>query len=184
MATHLGKRDATRMMKLRDVIGEHMTETLLESEILFYYLLDSCNMNLEQAKELAVYIHKGGKKMNANAISDITESVGVYYELSTRQINAFMKEYMKSTRIQIVDDMPKTWQMNGFSRYEEPYIAGYCRETFASLVEEKEGLQNKINKLNVKIQEFPNNINELFTERQRLIKTKNAITQKIQERLQ
>lgn len=131
----------------RGIIGEEMVGDLIDAEVLFYYLYDK--MGLKEgikfyditdddsgrgkfigfcnAIGISLEIHNGGRKMYASEISRAVNRVR-RNGLDRKQVHFFLKKYMKSSRIEVISKAPLVWQMNGFSTFERPYLAGYERE--------------------------------------------------------
>jgi len=128
MSAHLGKMPVSRINKIRDAIfSELMNEdNLLFTEILYYVLRDNGVPQIT-ANRMALKIHNGGKIVNSAYLKE--QLLHKYKsEHHVKQITAFVRRHMKSTRIEEIDAIVSTWQMNGFSTHELPYIAGYKNE--------------------------------------------------------
>lgn len=180
VSTHLGKLSGERTDTLREIIGEEMIGQLVEAETLFYTLVDVIGVGSQTAQLLVRCCFNGGAKVNAKKITDITMDIkGKTYHLSTRRVHRFMKTHMKSTRIELISIQPQVWQMNGFSTFEPPYIAGYAREGVAGILKDANDIINelvklkdrtaqKIEELNGLISTFPNNLSDLVNRRREI----------------
>jgi len=161
VTTHLGKfcKSHAKIDKIRSIIYNELVphEGLLNTEVLFYVLVDKISVSPEVATDLALKVHGGGSQVTSAGISSAL--VGTSHELEQRQITMFMKRHMKSTRIQILKKTPYIWQMNGFSTFEPPFIAGFSRVDdqtsvpvsqcdFSELVVRGNVLKEEINQLN------------------------------------
>jgi len=125
MAKTVGQKDGYTVHKIRDAIWESMVENLLETEVLFYYLVEELGVHPSFAEEYAMDIFKGGGTITSCQIEGLTAQLGRRYELSPKQAWVFMKRNLNSSRIQVIDTSPNVWEVNGFSTFEPPYIAGY-----------------------------------------------------------
>lgn len=135
---------------LRSRIGEEMLGNLIEAEVLYYVFkdvigvedvmlyelgIDEGNISgkkigKKNATELALVLSGGGgKRVDASSLSKMLYVYNKCYALTPKGVGRFMSSHMmKSSRVEmIVVNHRRTWEMNGFSTEEPPYIAGYER---------------------------------------------------------
>ena len=125
MAKTVGQKDSGTVNNIRAEIWEDMLDELVITEVLFYHLVEEHGLQPRLAEFYALGIFRGGGKMTSCKIEGITADMGRKYAISSKQAWKFMLRYLKSSRIQIIDEHPNVWQVNGFSTFERPYIAGY-----------------------------------------------------------
>lgn len=186
VTTHLGKFPLKKINDIRDIIFEEMMGRhvemmgghLVNTEILYCYLVDKMNVGKMNAAALALKSHGGGRVVSSRGLKEVL--IDNNYELEQRQVTQFIKRFLKSTRIEVLDGSPTTWQMNGFSTQEPPYLAGYERggpevvaiqtaekDTFVELVNRRRELKTLIQQKEQHIQQ-DNIIPELISERNEL----------------
>lgn len=176
VTTHLGKFPVKKVNDIRDIIFDQMMAdgALLYTEILFYLLVDRMNVPNGIASNLALDVHYGGRQVSSRGLKEVL--VENRFELEQRQVTQFVKRFMKSSRVEVLDKSPTTWQMNGFSTFEPPYFAGYSRNdskieniqprkktTFAELINRRNILKHQISQKEQLIQDSmfePTIINE------------------------
>lgn len=125
MAKTVGQKDGSTVDKIRDAIWEDMLGNLIETEVLFYHLVEEQGIAPLFAEIYAMDICRGGGNITSSQIESLTSQLGRRYAISSKQAWKFMIKYLKSSRIQILDGKAVIWQVNGFSTFEPPYIAGY-----------------------------------------------------------
>ena len=126
---NIGSWNDKKVMHSQLMVGEVMMGgmNLINSEVLYYVLKDVIGLDQESATAMALKVHNGGKKVSPKSVSIIFNE-RTHHGLYPRQATRFMKHYMRSTRINQIDENPSIWQMNGFSTEEPPYIAGFERQ--------------------------------------------------------
>ena len=190
VTTHLGKFPEPKINNIRDVIFDEMMAygALLNTEVLYYFLIDRIGVGKSNATAFALKAHYGGKKVSSRTLKEIL--IDNNYELEQRQVTQFVKRFLKSSRIEVLDVTPTTWQMNGFSTQERPYIAGFKRgdvetadvrpsetDVFVTLVNQRRQLKVDIQQKEEQIRkEF---IPEVIMERNRLKAELDEITNKL-----
>jgi len=125
VAKTVGQKDGNTVDNIRSVIWEDMLDELVITEVLYYYLVEEHGLKPLLAEYYAMEVFRGGGTMTSCRIETITSEMSRKHEVSSKQAWKFMLRYLKSSRIQIIDEHPNVWQVNGFSTFEPPYIAGY-----------------------------------------------------------
>ena len=125
MAKHISQRDGKTVDKIRSAIWEDMLDNLIITEVLFYHLVEEQAVSPLFAEMYALDLCGGGGKITSSQIEGLTSDLGQRYSISSKQAWKFMRRYLKSSRIEIIDENPNVWQVNGFSTFERPYISGY-----------------------------------------------------------
>ena len=179
MTTHLGKRDAKRLERIRDIVSEELMGQLIFSETLFYVLIDEIKLEIDDANALAMKIFSGENSRDAKELAIATQEDGIQYGVSARQMPFFMKRFVRSTRIKMLDTNPLQWQMNGFKTFERPYICGYERPTLETLCTERQFFIKQINKIDKKLSVWPDNVKDLYLERNKLHNQVKVLNNKI-----
>jgi hypothetical protein len=183
MTTHIGKRDVKRLFRIRDIVSEAMIGQLIESETLFYTLVDEVGLKPDEAEALSLKMFSGGYSIDAKELASIAQENGIQFGLSSRQMPFFVKRFVKSTRIQTLDTNPIQWRMNGFKTFEPPYICGYERASIKSLSEERQHVLTKLDNLNKILATWPENLTTLYLEKTYLNNQLEIIGEKIRNRV-
>lgn len=191
VTTNLGKMPNWRQEKIIGKIYDILMSdgALLNTEVLYYFLVDDIGVPHSQATRMALKIHGGGREVNSRYIQDALledsdSEKGV--ELERRQVAHLIKRFIKSTRVETLDKTPTCWRMNGFSTHEKPYISGYEREINKIRKERGKKLDTLINKresLKEELNQYEQQLSTGFdiTTIQRKIKIRNKIDRISQE---
>ena len=127
MAKCLGKWSDKTLDNIRSEVGEQLLGQLVETETLFYVLTDILGMSNDCARHFAMRFFSGGRVFDSKEVSSIISREWKAYELNPKQATRFIKRFMKSSRINQIDESPIVWELNGFSTNQPPFIAGFER---------------------------------------------------------
>ena len=128
----MAKLSPTTIENIRDHLFKKLSGQLLDTEVLFYVLTDQVGLSNECAKFFALQCYSGGRVFDAKEVRTIIKNRYKAYELNPKQSARFVnREMMKSSRIQLLDEAPYIWELNGFATNQPPYIAGFDRKVNA-----------------------------------------------------